>query len=202
MLSKNLKKIRNEKNLTLRVLAEKAGVSKSTLSDIENKNVKSTTIATLEKIADALEVSPSYLIGESLDYILETQLEKLEMTFENLAEESGLSIEYLEKLGNISPGEWDYHKIKLIAPILKLNPEYLITALAKQEPPFDENLDISTPEEDFGTISSEKETIIDSPLSESEVFTLAAQFINYEESLTELDIEKMKIALKVALTQN
>lgn len=202
MLSKNLKKIRNEKNLTLRVLAEKAGVSKSTLSDIENKNVKSTTIATLEKIADALEVSPSYLIGESLDYILETQLEKLEMTFENLAEESGLSIEYLEKLGNISPGEWDYHKIKLIAPILKLNPEYLITALAKQEPPFDENLDISTPEEDFGTISSEKETIIDSPLSESEVFTLAAQFINYEKSLTELDIEKMKIALKVALTQN
>ena len=202
MLSKNLKKIRNEKNLTLRVLAEKAGVSKSTLSDIENKNVKSTTIATLEKIADALEVSPSYLIGESLDYILETQLEKLEMTFENLAEEVGLSIEYLEKLGNISPGEWDYHKIKLIAPILKLNPEYLITALAKQEPPFDENPDISTPEEDFGTISSEKETIIDSPLSESEVFTLAAQFINYEESLTELDIEKMKIALKVALTQN
>ena len=124
MLSKNLKKIRNEKNLTLRVLAEKAGVSKSTLSDIENKNVKSTTIATLEKIADALEVSPSYLIGESLDYILETQLEKLEMTFEDLAEESGLSIEYLEKLGNISPGEWDYHKIKLIAPILKLNPEH------------------------------------------------------------------------------
>ena len=202
MLSKNLKKIRNEKNLTLRVLAEKAGVSKSTLSDIENKNVKSTTIATLEKIADALEVSPSYLIGESLDYILETQLEKLEMTFEDLAEESGLSIEYLERLGNISPGEWDYHKIKLIARILKLNPEYLITALAKQEPPIYDALDRSTPEEDFGTISSEKETIIDSPLSESEIFTLAAQFINYEESLTELDIEKMKIALKVALTQN
>lgn len=124
------------------------------------------------------------------------------MTFENLAEESGLSIEYLERLGNISPGEWDYHKIKLIAPILKLNPEYLITALAKQEPPFNENQDNSTAEEDFGIISSKKETIFNSPLSESEVFTLAAQFINYEESLTELDIEKMKLALKVALTQN
>ena len=202
MLSKNLKKIRNEKNLTLRVLAEKAGVSKSTLSDIENKNVKSTTIATLEKIADALDVSPSYLIGESLDYILETQLKKLEMTFEHLAEESGLSIEYLERLGNISPNEWDYHKVKLIAHILKLNPEYLITALAKQEPPLYDNLDRSTPEEDFGIYSSEKETTIDSPLSESEVFTLAAQFINYEESLTESDIEKMKMALTIALNQN
>ena len=84
-----------------------------------------------------------------------------------------------------------HHKIKLIARIIKLNPEYLITALAKQEPPIYDALDRSTPEENFGTISSEKETIIDSPLSESEIFTLAAQFINYKVSLTELYIEKL-----------
>lgn len=75
------------RKLSFRALAEKSGVSKSTLNDIENNNVKSTTLATLEKI------------------------------------------------------------------------------------------------------------------SESEVFTLAAKFINYEEPLTELDIEKMKMSLKIALAK-
>lgn len=199
MLSIKLKEIRNQKKLSLRSLAEKAGVSKSTLSDIENNNVKSTTLATLEKIADALEVSMNYLMGESLDAILETQLESLEMTLEDLAEQSGLSVAYLERLGNIYPDEWDYHKVKSIAPILKVNPEYLITALAKQEPPLQENPVITTAADDFAIDPDGFDSIKDSPLSESEVFTLAAGFINHEAPLTESDIEKMKMALKVAL---
>ncbi|GAB6180162.1 hypothetical protein JCM14036_14810 [Desulfotomaculum defluvii] len=193
MLSENLKRLRKEKKLSLRALSEKAEVSKSTLNDIENNNVKSTTINTLEKIADALGVSVSYLICESIDYILETRLEDLGITFEDLAKQTGLSVQYLEGLGSIVPNEWDYQKVKRIANILKLNPEYLITALAKLEPPIIDDPFSSTAEEDFVTE--------DPSLSETELFTLAARIVDYEEPLTELDIEKMKLALKVALGQ-
>lgn len=201
MLSKNLKEIRNKRKLSFRALAEKSGVSKSTLNDIENNNVKSTTLATLEKISDALGVSLNYLTGESIDSVLETRLQELEMTYEDLAEQSGLQIGYLERLSDVHPDEGDYDTVKHIALILKLNPESLITALAKQEPPLDDNPTTYTREEILNMFSDEDDVAHDSPLSESEVFTLAAKFINYEEPLTELDIEKMKMSLKIALAK-
>lgn len=201
MLSENLKNIRKDKKLSLRALSEKADVSKSTLNDIENNNVKSTTITTLEKLADALEVSVSYLIGESIDYIVETRLEELGMTLAELANQTGLSIKYLEGLANCFPDEWDYQKAKRIASILKISPEYLISALAKQEPPFYDNPHKSTPEEDFG-ISSGADILVGSFLSEAEIFTLAARAVGHNEPLTETEAEKMKVAIKIALSQN
>lgn len=202
MLSENLKKIRKERKLSLRALSEKAEVSKSTLSDIENHNVKSTTMGTLEKIAEALEVSVSYLIGETIEQVIKTRLEELGITLEEFAQQSGLSVNYLEKLSDIVPDEWDYQNAKKIAIHLKLNPENLITALAKQEPPtIDYPNTRATAEEDFGSEDDEKGDGKPTP-SVEEVFTLAAQFVDYEEPLTELDIEKMKVALKVALSQS
>ncbi len=201
MLSENLKNIRKDKKLSLRALSEKADVSKSTLNDIENNNVKSTTVTTLEKLADALEVSVSYLIGESIDYIVKTRLEELGMTLEDLANQSGLSIKYLESLGSSFPNEWDYQKVKRMATILKVSPEYLISALAKQEPPMYEADYKSTPEEDFGP-SSVTDILVGPSLSEAEIFTLAARTVGHNEPLTEVDVEKMKVALKIALSQN
>ncbi len=86
--------------------------------------------------------------------------------------------------------------MKNLANALELNPEYLISALAKQEPPFMDDFIRSTAEEDF-------EELVDmnnSSLTEFDVFTMAANFVNYTRPLTELDIEKMKLALKVALS--
>ncbi len=190
MISKNLKKLRSEKKISLRALSEKADVSKSTLSDIENDNVKSTTINTLEKIADALEVSVGYLIGESVDYIIEQQLEKLNLTYDELAQQTGIDVYNLKDLSNIIPGPQDYKHVQMIAKTLNIKPESLITALAKQEPPLYEGSYRSTPEEDF---------LEPDALSDEEIFTLAAQVIGYDTELTEKDIEKMKLALKVAL---
>ena len=56
MIGEKIQKLRKEKNLSLRALAEKAGISKSTLSDIENGNTNPTT-NTLNKLAIALNVS-------------------------------------------------------------------------------------------------------------------------------------------------
>lgn len=54
-ISSNLKRIRQERNLTLDDLARLSGVSKSMLSEIE-RCAKSPTIAVLEKICDGIKV--------------------------------------------------------------------------------------------------------------------------------------------------
>ncbi len=49
--------------LTLETLSERAGVSRAMLSDIE-RNVKNPTIKVLSQIAEGLECTVSYLLGE------------------------------------------------------------------------------------------------------------------------------------------
>jgi len=48
--------------MTQEELAEKSGVSRVTIADIERGIIRSTTIGTLKKLADALEVSPSVFL--------------------------------------------------------------------------------------------------------------------------------------------
>ena len=51
-----LKQIREEKNVTIKKLAEKSGVSKTHISDIE-KNFKMPSLIIMVKIAKALDVN-------------------------------------------------------------------------------------------------------------------------------------------------
>ena len=51
-----LKQIREEKNVTIKKLSEKSGVSKSHTSDIEN-NYKMPSLIVMVKIAKALDIS-------------------------------------------------------------------------------------------------------------------------------------------------
>lgn len=62
-VSKRIKKLRREKGLSLRSLAEQAGVSASALSQIESEQV-SPSIATLEKICSALSLPMTVLFDE------------------------------------------------------------------------------------------------------------------------------------------
>ena len=52
-----IKEARRAKKMTQEELAEKSGVSRATISGLENGTVKSTTITTLQKIASALETT-------------------------------------------------------------------------------------------------------------------------------------------------
>ena len=60
-LGENLKKIRINKNITQTELAEKLGVDKSFVSNLENGKTNP-TLSTITNIAQALEVSANELL--------------------------------------------------------------------------------------------------------------------------------------------
>jgi len=62
MLSSNIKKLRKKHHLSQEQLAQKAGITYSTLIKIESGNNKNPTIDTLKKIADAVKVGVDDLI--------------------------------------------------------------------------------------------------------------------------------------------
>ena len=55
-LENKLKEIREEKRITQEELAEKSGVSRTTISGLENKTIRNNTSKTLMAIAKALNV--------------------------------------------------------------------------------------------------------------------------------------------------
>lgn len=56
----NIALLREQKNMTQEELSIKANVSRAIISGLESGRVKQTTINTLRKLADALEVDISY----------------------------------------------------------------------------------------------------------------------------------------------
>lgn len=77
-LSERLKKCREELGLTLTEVAEKMGVSTSTILRYESQSIENISAANLEKLAEALNVTPNYLMGWESEEDVELQ-EYLEM---------------------------------------------------------------------------------------------------------------------------
>lgn len=64
-LNKNIKYLRNQKNISQQMLADKIGIDRSTISRIENNEIE-TTIDNAIKISDILNVSVNDLINKDL----------------------------------------------------------------------------------------------------------------------------------------
>lgn len=62
-MGSKIQKLRLEKGLTLEQLGDKVGVGKSTVRKWENGMIANMRRDKIAKIADALEVSPAYLMG-------------------------------------------------------------------------------------------------------------------------------------------
>lgn len=62
-IMKRMKTRREELDMSYQTLSEKVGVSKSTLQRYETGYIKNMPVDKLEAIAEALQVSPSYLMG-------------------------------------------------------------------------------------------------------------------------------------------
>jgi transcriptional regulator with XRE-family HTH domain len=62
-IGENLKQARTRRLLTQDELAEKAGVSQSTVANIERDNAEP-QFRTIRKLAKALDVEPTELLGE------------------------------------------------------------------------------------------------------------------------------------------
>jgi XRE family transcriptional regulator, master regulator for biofilm formation len=63
MIGKNIYEIRKRRGLTLTELAERAGIAKSYLSNIERNLNQNPSINVIEKIASVLEVDLKELLG-------------------------------------------------------------------------------------------------------------------------------------------
>jgi transcriptional regulator with XRE-family HTH domain len=62
-LSDRVRKRREELGMTLTEVADKMGVSTSTVMRYETQNIENITAANLEKLAEALNITPGYLMG-------------------------------------------------------------------------------------------------------------------------------------------
>jgi len=62
-IMKRMKNRREELNMSYQTLSEKVGISKSTLQRYETGYIKNMPVDKLEEIANALNVSPAYLMG-------------------------------------------------------------------------------------------------------------------------------------------
>ncbi|MGC5328390.1 helix-turn-helix domain-containing protein [Brevibacillus sp. SYSU BS000544] len=82
VISSNLKKLRNERNLSLGQLSELSGVSKVMLSQIE-KGESNPTINTIWKIASGLKVPYTKLIDEAIDQAVVIRKPDTKVQFEN-----------------------------------------------------------------------------------------------------------------------
>lgn len=131
----NIKKLLELEKWSVYRLSKESGLAQSTLSDILNGKNKNPNLETLDKIADALNVLREKLIGESVGCILHTKLKEVNMTLEELAEKTNLSMDYLKNIDHKIPDDGDYDHMKKIAAVLNIHPGSLRAALARQEPP-------------------------------------------------------------------
>lgn len=80
LLGLNLKRIRNEKGITATKLAEKAGVGLSTISQIETGVRQSLRSESVQKLANALNITANDLFNINDDgYIVNDLLESIEI---------------------------------------------------------------------------------------------------------------------------
>lgn len=98
MIGKNISKIRQSRGLTLTELAERAGVAKSYLSNIERNVNQNPTINIIEKIAAVLEVEVNELINvDSSNKNQEKALDKEWIEFVKELRESGAEKENIQE---------------------------------------------------------------------------------------------------------
>lgn len=62
----NLQRLREEKNISQEELAEKSGVSRTTISLIETEKFTTVKLSTLQKIAAALNVPVGYFFEQKV----------------------------------------------------------------------------------------------------------------------------------------
>jgi transcriptional regulator with XRE-family HTH domain len=176
-IGQRIKKIRNQLGFTQDKLASEANMSRSYLADVENDRYNP-SFNTLEKIAEALNVSVDRLTGEAVSSIIEDRIKELNITLEEVANRARVPLRWLENLDSFIPGEaddlehynepralgWDdviggyksYKWITRVAEVLGLPSSRLRSALARQEIPFDDtpsdprSLEEIFADEDFG----------------------------------------------------
>ncbi|MBS4197574.1 XRE family transcriptional regulator [Lederbergia citri] len=96
MIGKNIYEIRKRKGLTLTELADRAGIAKSYLSNIERSVNKNPSINVVEKIAKVLDVDVRILLNQTVEQ-KSIQLDEEWVDFARELKESGVGKEQFEE---------------------------------------------------------------------------------------------------------
>jgi XRE family transcriptional regulator, master regulator for biofilm formation len=96
MIGKNIYEIRKRRGLTLTELAERAGIAKSYLSNIERNLNKDPSINVIEKISSVLDVDLKELLGSGSNEI-ETQLDSEWVEFVRELRDSGVEKDQIQE---------------------------------------------------------------------------------------------------------
>ncbi|MGS2779032.1 helix-turn-helix domain-containing protein [Robertmurraya sp. GLU-23] len=96
MIGKNIYEIRKRRGLTLTELAERAGIAKSYLSNIERNLNQNPSINVIEKIASVLDVDLKELLGSGSNEI-ETQLDSEWVEFVRELRDSGVEKDQIQE---------------------------------------------------------------------------------------------------------
>jgi len=89
MIGERVKQLRKEKGLSLTMLAERAGVAKSYLSNLERNIQKNPSIQVLEKIAAVLKVPVEKILED--DHPVTNKIEQLDEEWYELVQEAMMS---------------------------------------------------------------------------------------------------------------
>ncbi|MEB3100790.1 helix-turn-helix domain-containing protein [Ferviditalea candida] len=95
MIGKNIHSIRKQRGLTLSELAERTGISKSYLSNIERDLKQNPSIQVMEKIASTLKVDLKILLKMTMEAENKQQLEKEWLDFINEMKQTGIEKEQI-----------------------------------------------------------------------------------------------------------
>ncbi len=116
-IGERIRETRKSRGLTQRELGERLGLSYQSIAQWEN-DLRKPKFETIQKIADALGVSVSYLSGIENDtsltsYLIKDARERAGMTTEDLAQKSGIPVSLLEdyERGAKKPGIEELTKI-------------------------------------------------------------------------------------------
>ncbi|AOY76659.1 helix-turn-helix domain-containing protein [Clostridium formicaceticum] len=199
-IGQRIKKIRNSLGLTQSQLASRANISRSYLGDVENGRYNP-SLNMLENIAEVLNTSVDYLLAKSVSCLIESRLKELNMSLEELAEKTNLPLMYLKTLDDKTPDDKDYEIINLIAQTLKMHPKPLRIALARQEQPDPENKNNNNGVNETIELKG-VDNILANMLDDDKILTLAAHRAGHEGPLSEEEIEKIKLAIRIALANN
>lgn len=150
-IGSRIKQARTLRNYTLDDIANEICVAKSTIQRYENGLIGKPKLPVLQAIADSLGVNPVWISGqdvpmivdESLNNIINIRLKELDISLEDVAEKSSVSLYWLQHIDSFIPGQFGdidigYDWITRVAEVIGLPSGKLRAALAKQEiPTFD-----------------------------------------------------------------
>jgi transcriptional regulator with XRE-family HTH domain len=150
-IGNQINKLLSDRKITRLKLSEDTKIPYTTLTQIINGRTKDPQVRALQVIADYFDVPTDYLLGASINAVIENRLSEINMTIEDLSELTSLPASLIRGIDTLPPAEWDYEKGEMIDRLAKglgMDFDTLAAAYARQEPPTYDGPVIS-PEEAF-----------------------------------------------------